>query len=107
MPDALDHRGVVCRIGEDDTVGNFSGQCGKSSLICDVARGEEQRSLLAMEIGKLAFQKHVVMASPGNVACSACAGSNSIECLVHRCEHRRMLTHPEVIIGTPHSHLIL
>src|ERR1700758_154344 len=52
VPDSLDHRGVVCRIGEDDTVGNLSRQCGNSGLIRDVSRGEEQRSLLAMEVGK-------------------------------------------------------
>jgi hypothetical protein len=60
-----------------------------------------------VEIGKLVFQEHVIMAGSGNVACAADAGSDPIECLVHCCEHYRMLTHPEIIIGTPDSHLIL
>jgi hypothetical protein len=46
------------------------------------------------------------MARSGNVACAACAGYNSIECFVHRFEHRRMLTHPEIIVGTPDGHLL-
>jgi hypothetical protein len=60
-----------------------------------------------VEIGKLVFQEHVIMAGSGNVACAADAGSDPIECLVHGFEHRRMLAHPEVIVGTPDSHLIL
>ena len=107
VPDALDHRGVVCGIGEDDTVRNLSGQRGNSRLIGDVSRGEEQRPLFAVEVGKLIFQEHVVMAGPGNVARAAGAGSDPIECFVHGCEHRRMLAHAEVIVGTPDGHLIL
>ena len=47
------------------------------------------------------------MTGSGNVACAARAGSDPIECFVHRCEHRRMLAHAEVIVGTPDGHLVL
>ena len=107
MPDALDHRGVVCRVGKDDTVGNLSGQRGNSGLIRDVSRGEEQRPLLVVEVGKLMFQKHVVMAGPANVARPTRAGSDPIDSLMHRSEHRRMLAHAKVIVGTPTGKLIL
>jgi hypothetical protein len=60
-----------------------------------------------VEIGKLVFQEHMIMAGSGNVACAAGAGSDPIECFAHGFEHRRMLAHPEVIVGTPDSHLIL
>ena len=60
-----------------------------------------------MEIGKLVFQEHMIMVSSRNVACAAGAGSDPIECLVHGFEHRRMLAHPEVIVGTPDGHLVL
>src|SRR3984893_11096955 len=47
------------------------------------------------------------MAGPGNVARAACASSNAIEGLMHRFEHRRMLAHAEIIVGTPDGHPIL
>jgi len=47
-----------------------------------------------MEIGKLIFQEHVVMASPGNVARSTCTGPDPLKRFVHGCEHRRMLLIP-------------
>ena len=65
VPDALDHRGVVCRIGEHDTVGNLSGQRGNSRLIGDISRSEQQRPFFAVEIRKLIFQEHMVMAGSG------------------------------------------
>ena len=107
MPNALDHRGVVCSVGEDDTVGNLSGQRGNSRLIGDVSRREEQRSLLAVKVSKLTFQEHVVMARPGNVARPARAGSDPIDSVMHCCEHRRMLAHAQVIVGAPDGNLIL
>src|SRR4029077_13163162 len=52
VPGALDHRGVVCGIGEDDTVRSLPSQRGNSRLIGHVSRREEQRSLLAVQVGK-------------------------------------------------------
>jgi hypothetical protein len=74
-------------------------------LIGDISRREEQRPLLAVVVGELMFQKHVVMAGPGNVARPARAGSDVIDSLMHRCEHRRMLAHAQIIVGTPDSNL--
>ena len=107
MPNALDHRGVVCGVGEDDTVRNLSGQRGNSRLIGDVSRREEQRSLLAVKVSKLTFQEYVVMARPGNVARPAGAGSDPIESLMHRCEDCRMLAHAQIIVGAPDGNLTL
>src|ERR1700730_2180870 len=75
-------------------------------LIGDISRREEQRPLLAVVVGELMFQKHVVMAGPGNVARPARAGSDVIDSLMHRCDHRRMLAHAQIIVGTPDSNLI-
>jgi hypothetical protein len=47
------------------------------------------------------------MAGSRNVARPAGAGSNPIDGLMHCCEHRRMLAHAQVIVGTPDGNLIL
>src|SRR6266404_6501333 len=98
---------MVCRIGKDDAVGNLPGQRRNSRLIGHVSRREEQRSLLAVEIGKLILLEHVVMAGPRNVARPARAGSDPIESLMHRCEDCRMLAHAQIIVGAPDGNLIL
>ena len=47
------------------------------------------------------------MAGSRNVARPARAGSDPIDSLMHCCEHRRMLAHAQVIVGTPDGNLIL
>jgi hypothetical protein len=47
------------------------------------------------------------MAGPGNAPRAAGAGSDPIERLMHGFEHRRMLAHAKVIVGTPDGHPIL
>ena len=47
------------------------------------------------------------MAGSRNVARPARAGSDPIESVMHCCEHRRMLAHAQVIVGTPDGNLIL
>ena len=82
---------MVCRIREDDAVGNLSGQRGNGRLIGHVSRREEQRSLLAVEVGKLILQEHVVMAGSRNVARPPRTGSDPIDSVMHCREHHRML----------------
>src|SRR5690349_13472012 len=47
------------------------------------------------------------MAGPRNVPWAASAGADAIEGSMHGFEHRRMLAHAEVIVGTPDCHPIL
>jgi len=49
----------------------------------------------------------MVMAGSLYVARPARAGSDPIESVMHCCEHRRMLAHSQVIVGTPDGNLIL
>jgi hypothetical protein len=46
----------------------------------------------------------VKVVSASNVARATSTRAAIVECLVHRREHRGMLTHPEIIVGTPHGH---
>ncbi len=56
VPHALNHRGMVHVVREHDTARKFGSQGGKGSIVCNVARRENQRTALAMEIGELLFK---------------------------------------------------
>jgi hypothetical protein len=58
-----------------------------------------------VEIGHRAIALRDI--GPGNVPRAAGAGSNAVEDFMHGPEHRRMLAHAEIIVGTPDSHSIL
>ena len=44
-------------------------------LVGDVARGEDQRRFLAVEVGELALEQHVAVVGAGDVARAAGAGA--------------------------------
>ena len=54
---ALDHRVVVQRVGQDQAVRDQLGERRDAGLVRDVARGEDQRRLLAVEVGELALEQ--------------------------------------------------
>ena len=71
MADALDHRGVVDGVGEDHAAGQHGAQGLQGGLVGDVARGEDQRRLLAVQLGQLALERDVVGVGAGDVARAA------------------------------------
>ncbi len=66
-----------------------------------VAGGEEQRGLLAVQVGELALQQDVVVVGAGDVAGAAGAGAAAVERLVHGGEHLGVLAHAEIVVGAP------
>ena len=58
-----------------------------------------------MQIGEFALQQHVIMVGAGDVAGAAGAGAATVERLMHRREHGRMLAHAEIVVGAPDGHL--
>ena len=73
----------------------------------DIAGGEEQRCFLAVQVGKLALEQHVVVVGAGDVAGAAGAGAAAVERLMHGGEHRRVLAHAEIVVGAPDRHVAL
>ena len=71
----------------------------------DVARGEEQRRRLAVQVGELALQQHVVVGGAGDVAGAAGAGAAAVDRRVHRRQHRRVLAHAEIVVRAPDGDL--
>jgi hypothetical protein len=105
--DALDHRGVVQLVGIDDEPGEELRQGRERRVIGDVGGGEDERRLLAVQIGKLRLQPLVIDRGPGNVARPARARAGGFQRLVHRLQHDGVLAHAEVIVAAPDGDFLL
>ena len=98
---AFDHRIVVQRVRQNEAVRNQLCDRRDAGLVRDVARGEQQRGLLAVQVGQFLFELHQRMMGAGDVAGAAGAGADSCGGLDHGADHLRMLAHAEIVVGTP------
>ena len=105
VPDALDHRGVVEFVRQDRAARHPRRQRADRGHVGDIARGEQQRGFLAVQIGEFPLQQHVIVVGAGDVAGAAGAGAATVERLVHRRQHRGVLAHAEIVVGAPHGDL--
>jgi hypothetical protein len=105
--DTLDHRGVVQFVGIDDETRKQPRQRRERCVIGDVGRGEDQRRLLAMQIGQLGLQRLVIDRGARDVARAPGPCARGLQRLVHRLEHDRMLAHPEVVVAAPDGDVLL
>ncbi len=101
LPHALDHRIVVERIRQDEAVRHHPSDGGNAGLVGDVTRTENERSLLAVQIGELVLKPDQRMRGAGDVAGAPSAGPHPGCRLDHGANDFRMLSHAEVIVGTP------
>ena len=58
-----------------------------------------------MQVGKLAFELHVIMGCAGDIARAARAGSHGVNRLVHGRQYHGVLAHAEIVVGAPHRNL--
>ncbi len=77
---ALDHRGMVERIGIDDQAGKQPWQRRKRRVIGDIGRGEQQRGFLAVQVGQLGLQPLVIDRGARDVARPARPGARPPRC---------------------------
>ena len=75
LADAFDHRIVVERIRQDQAVRNQFGDGRNAGLVRDVARGEQQRGFLAVQVGE--FRPR---AAPADDGCRRCCGCRRRRC---------------------------
>src|SRR3546814_19631949 len=61
IADARDHRRVIELVRIDDAVRQQLAERAQRRFVRDIARGEEQRPILAVQVGKLMFEVDVVM----------------------------------------------
>ena len=101
VADAGDHRGVVQRIGKHDRPRHLARQGRQGGIVGDIARGEDQRRLAAVQVGDLALEQQVEMVVARDVAGAAGPGTHRPQRLLHCREHRRMLTHAEIVVRAP------
>ena len=101
LADALDHRVVVVGVRQDQAVRQELRDGGDAGLVRNVARGEHQRRLLAVQVGEFALELDQRMIGAGNVAGAAGAGSHPGRGLDHGADHLRMLAHAEIVVGAP------
>ena len=101
LPDALDHRIVVERVGQDQAVRNELTDGRNAGLVRDIARGEQQRCFLAVQVGQFLLQLHEGVMGARDVAGAAGPGADPGRGLDHRSHNLRMLSHPEIIVGAP------
>ena len=99
--DPGDHRGVVEFVGEDHAAGKQLAERRQRRLVRDVARREQQRAFLAVEVGELGLELDVIMGVAADVAGAARAGADLVQRVFHRLDHGRMLAHAEIVVGAP------
>ena len=100
-PDALDHRIVVERVGEDEAIRQQAGDGRDAGEIGDPARGEDERRLLAVQVGELALEHDDRMMGAGNVAGAAGAGAVGARRLDARLDDVGVAAHAEIVVRAP------
>ena len=106
VADAGDHGRVVLLVGKDHAARKERGERRERCFVGDEGGREQKRHLLAVEIGKFAFEFDVVVGRAGDVARAARAGADEVDRLVHRGEHLGVLAHAQIIVGAPNGYLL-
>ncbi len=101
LADALDHRVVVPRIRQDQTVRHQPGERGDACLVRDIPGGENESGFLAVKVSKLALKLDEGMIVARDVTGAAGAGAHAGRGLDHGANHLGVLTHAEVIVRAP------
>ena len=104
-PDALDHRIVVERVGQDEAVRQQAGDRRDAGEIGDPAGGEDEGGRLAVQIGELRLELHDRVMRAGNVAGSAGARAMGARCANRRLDHVGMAAHAQIVVRAPDGDL--
>ncbi len=103
IADARDHRRVVEFVRIDDAAGQHLGQRRQRRLVRDIAAGEQQRRLLAVQVGEFGLEMDMVVRVAADIARAARPGADIVQRLFHRRDHLGMLTHCEIVVRAPHG----
>jgi hypothetical protein len=101
IADAGDHRGVVELVREDHAAGQDLGERRQRRVVRDVARREQQRAFLAVQVGEFGLELDVVVRVATDVAGAAGARADVVQRLFHGLDHLGVLAHGEVVVRTP------
>ena len=106
IADAFDHRRMVQRVGEDDEAGDPGAERAERRPVGDIARGKDQRRFLAVQVGKLALEKNVVVGGARDIPGASRTRATVVDGVLHRLDHLGMLAHAEIVVGTPDGHFL-
>ena len=101
LANAFDHRIMVERIRQDQAVRNEPGDRCDAGLVRHIARSEQERCLLAVEIGEFCLELDQRMMRTGDIAGATGASTDAGRGLDHGADHLGMLAHAEIIVGAP------
>ncbi len=103
VPDASDHRGMVEGVGIDLAARQQRAQGLQGCLVGDVARSEDERRFLGVQLREFALERHMQGVGAGDIARAAGARALGGDGGLHGLEHHRMLAHGEVVVAAPHG----
>mmetsp|Transcript_28722 Transcript_28722/g.54348 ORF Transcript_28722/g.54348 Transcript_28722/m.54348 type:complete len:220 (-) Transcript_28722:4791-5450(-) len=106
VPDAFDHRGVIEFVRKDHGVGQAAAKGGKGRPIRHIARCEQQRVLLAMQVGQFGLKQFMRVIGARDIACAASPCAAIVDGVFHGPGHGGMLAHSEIVVRTPDGHLV-
>ena len=98
---ALDHRVVVPGIRQDQAIRQQFRDGRDAGLVRHVAGGEDQRRVLAVQVGEFRLELDEGMIGAGDVARAARARAHAGRGLDHRADNLGMLAHAEIVVGAP------
>ncbi len=98
---AFDHRIVIVRIGQDQAVRKELADRRDARMVGHVARRENERRLLAMQVRKFSFQLDQSPVRARNIARSASARPHRARGSAHRSDDLRVLAHAKIVVGAP------
>ena len=81
--------------------GSILAERRQRRLVRDIARGEQQRAFLAVQVGQLGLEIDMIMGVAADVAGAARAGADIVQRLLHRRDHLGMLAHREIVVRAP------
>jgi hypothetical protein len=102
VADAGDHRGMVIGVGIELAARQHGAQGLQRRLVGDVARGEDQRRFLVVQLAssRSSATCRVLVPEMLRVPPRPTLGADR---RLHGLDHHRMLAHGEIVVGAPHG----
>lgn len=107
MANALDHGSMVQAVAQDDAVGQFASQGSEGGIVGDIAGGEDEGSLFAVQVGQALFESDGMLVVTRDVSCTASTSTIHIQGLMHGLQDMLVAAHAEVVVGAPDGDLLL
>src|SRR5262249_40839660 len=100
----LDHRIVIERVGENQAVGNELRDRRYAGQIRYIPRSEDERRVLAVQIGQLPLKLDQGVIGPCNIARAARAHTNTHRGFDEGGDYLGVLSHSEIVVRAPDNH---